>query len=157
MHSLDNGMSILKRGIATMPASIHRTTTQYSLLSNWHCPSELPPYQSQLSVDLSSWMLKGSILTSSINSQRIPFQQNTLTFSQNCGPWNSGCIYVLDSRNLQLCVLQYSHNHPLAGHFGQTKMLHQVHMHYYWPRLPSLSQRLLQIMYHLLLHQTCAP
>src|SRR5882724_455073 len=61
-HSLDDGMSILKRGIATMPASIHRTTTSYSLPSNWHRPSELLPYQSQSSVDLSSWMLKGSIL-----------------------------------------------------------------------------------------------
>jgi len=35
-------------------------------------------------------------------------------------------IYVLDSGDLQLCVLQYSHDHPLAGHFGQTKTLHQV-------------------------------
>src|SRR5882724_9628111 len=24
----------------------------------------------------------------------------------------------------------------LAGHFSQTKTLHQVRMHYYWPRLP---------------------
>src|SRR5882724_8775871 len=82
MHSLDNGMSILKRGIATMPVSIHRTTTRYSLLSNWHCPSELPPYLSQSSMDLSSWMLKGSILTSDLNSKRIPFPQNTSTISQ---------------------------------------------------------------------------
>src|SRR5882724_8865038 len=43
MHSLDNGTSILKRGIATMPASIHRTTTRYSLLSNWHQPSSYYP------------------------------------------------------------------------------------------------------------------
>src|SRR5882724_6492255 len=82
MHSLDNGTSILERGIATMPASIHRTTTQYSLPSNWHHPSELPPYQSQSSVDLSSWMLKGSILTSGLNSERILFLQNTSTISQ---------------------------------------------------------------------------
>src|SRR5882672_11751409 len=27
-HSLDDGMSILKRGIATMPVSIHRTSAQ---------------------------------------------------------------------------------------------------------------------------------
>src|SRR5882724_6190362 len=82
MHSLDDGMSILKRGIATMPVSIHRTTTQYSLLSNWHHPSEPPPYQSQSSMDLSSWMLKGSILTSGLNSERILFLQNTFTISQ---------------------------------------------------------------------------
>src|SRR5882724_9470321 len=85
-HSLDDGMStILKRGIATMPT--HRTTAWYSLPSNWHCPSKLLPYHPQSSVDLSSWMLKGSILTSGINSERILFPQNTLTFSQNHGPW----------------------------------------------------------------------
>src|SRR5882724_8953730 len=82
MHSLDNGMSILKRGIVTMPVSIHRTTIWYSLPSNWHHPSELLPYQSQSSVDLSSWMLKGSIPTSSLNSERVLFLQNTLTISQ---------------------------------------------------------------------------
>src|SRR5467141_4994708 len=87
MHSLDNGMSILKRGIATMPVSIHRTSTQYSLPSNWHCPSELLPYPSQPFVDLSSWMLKGSILTFGLNSEMIPFPQNTSTISQtSSGP-----------------------------------------------------------------------
>src|SRR5882672_7139484 len=29
-HSLDDGTSIFKRGIATMPVSIHRTSAQYS-------------------------------------------------------------------------------------------------------------------------------
>src|SRR5882724_3914196 len=82
MHLLDDGTSILKRGIATMPVSIHRTIARYSLPSNWNCPFELPPYQSQSSVDLSSWMLKGSIPTSSLNSESIPFPQNTSTISQ---------------------------------------------------------------------------
>ena len=50
---------------------------------------------------------------------------------------HSGCIYVLETRNLQLRVLQYSHDHPLAGHFGQTKTLHTVHMQYYWPGLQT--------------------
>src|SRR5882724_7311308 len=82
MHLLDDGMSILKRGIVTMPVSIHRTIAQYSLPSNWHRPSKLLPYQSQSSVDLSSWMLKGSIPTSDLNSEMIPFPQNTSTTSQ---------------------------------------------------------------------------
>src|SRR5882724_11870541 len=47
-----------------------------------------------------------------------------------------GRIYVLNTDNLQLRVLQYSHDHPLEGHFGQTKMLHQVQQHYFWPGLP---------------------
>src|SRR5882724_11955266 len=82
MHSLDNGMSTLKRGIATMPVSIHRTTTWYSLPSNWHRPSELLPYQSQPSTDLSSWMLKSSIPTFGLNSKRIPLLKNTSITSQ---------------------------------------------------------------------------
>src|SRR5882724_9009161 len=81
-HSLDDGTSILKRGIATMPVSIHRTTTRYSLPSNWHRPSELLPYQSQPFMDLSSWMLKGSILTFGLNSERIPLPKNTSITSQ---------------------------------------------------------------------------
>src|SRR5882724_13720687 len=47
-----------------------------------------------------------------------------------------GQIYVLNTNNLQLHVLQYSHDHSLAGHFGQTKTLHQVQQHYFWPGLP---------------------
>src|SRR5882724_5144449 len=92
-HSLDDGTSILKRGIATMPASIHRITDQYSLPSNWHHPSELLPYQSQPSVNLSSWTLKGSIPTFSINSERIPSPQNPSTISQNHGPWTMMVYY----------------------------------------------------------------
>ncbi len=47
---------------------------------------------------------------------------------------HSGHIYVLDS-SLCLHVLQYSYNHPLAGHYGQSKTLYQVRLNYYWPGL----------------------
>src|SRR6266481_3354130 len=40
-------MSILKRGIATMPLPTHRTFTQYSLPSNWHRPFEPLPNPSR--------------------------------------------------------------------------------------------------------------
>ena len=50
---------------------------------------------------------------------------------------HSRCIYVLETGNLRLRVLQYSHDHPLAGHFGQTKTLHAIRMHYYWPGLQA--------------------
>src|SRR5882724_10828022 len=96
-------MSILKMRIVTMPVSIHRITDWYSLLSNWHCPSELLPYQSQPSVDLSSWTLKGSILTFSINSERIPSPQNPSTISQNHGPWTMMVYYgTLDASMFQI-------------------------------------------------------
>src|SRR5882672_2299238 len=103
MHRLDDGMSTLKRGIATMPLSIHRTTARYSLLSSWHCPSELLPYHSQPSVDLSSWMLKGSILTFSLNSERIPHPKNTSITSQTpVGP-STQMVYFATST----CFSQY--------------------------------------------------
>ncbi len=35
-------------------------------------------------------------------------------------------IYVPDSEDLHLCVLQYNHNHILAGHFGQNQTLELV-------------------------------
>src|SRR5882724_6510498 len=85
-HSLDDGTSTLKRGIATMPVLIHSTSARYSLPSNWHCPSELLPYQSQSSMDLSLWMLKSFTPTSNLNFKRILSQQNTLTNSQTHGP-----------------------------------------------------------------------
>ena len=77
-----------------MPASIHRITTWYSLPSNLHHPSKILPYQSQSSMDL-SWILKGSILTSGINSERIPFLQNTLTISQKHGPWTPMVCFAI--------------------------------------------------------------
>jgi len=46
---------------------------------------------------------------------------------------------------------------PLAGHFGQTKTLHQVWQQYYWPGLSHLCQGLLQIMYYLFPSQTRVP
>src|SRR5882724_10350324 len=85
-HSLDDGTSTLKRGIVTMPVLIHRTSTQYSLPSNWHRPSKLLPYQSQSFMDLSLWILKGFISTSNLNFKRIPFLLNTSKGSQTHGP-----------------------------------------------------------------------
>src|SRR5882724_2253898 len=96
-HSLDDGMSILKRGIATMPVSIHRTITQSSLLNNWHRPSELLPYQSQPSVDLSSWMLKGSIPTFGLNSERVPLPKNTSKISQTPVGHSTQMVYYATS------------------------------------------------------------
>jgi len=46
-------------------------------------------------------------------------------------------IYVLDLGDLRLRVLQYSHDHPLVGHFSQTKTLHQVQRQYTWLGLPE--------------------
>ena len=44
-------------------------------------------------------------------------------------------IYVLETRNLWLRVLQYKHDHILSGHFSQNKTLASVRHKYTWPRL----------------------
>src|SRR3984893_2541564 len=46
-----------------------------------------------------------------------------------------GHIYVLDINDLQLCILCARHDHPLAGHFGQTKTSALVLRDYTWPKL----------------------
>src|SRR5882724_2894737 len=99
-----------------MPVSIHRNTTWYLLQRNWNHPSELPPYQSQSSMDLSSWMLKGSIPTSRVNSERIQFLQNTSTISQTpSGPLIWMVYYAtLDASMFQTPAISdyvFSHTH----------------------------------------------
>ena len=44
-------------------------------------------------------------------------------------------IYVLDNTNLRLQVLQYHHDHVLAGHLGQNKTLELIRRHYTWPNI----------------------
>ena len=40
--------------------------------------------------------------------------------------WHDDQIYILETRNLWLTVLQYKHDHILLGHFGQDKTLASV-------------------------------
>ena len=40
-------------------------------------------------------------------------------------------IYVPSAGNLRTCVLQYNHDHILAGHFGQNKTLELVRHKYF--------------------------
>ena len=44
-------------------------------------------------------------------------------------------IYILETRNLWLRVLQYKHDHILSGHFSQNKTLASVWHEYTWPGL----------------------
>src|SRR5882724_4900274 len=71
-----------------------------------------------------------------ISAEHLNKQSDLWTLDPDGLLRNSGRIYVPDSGSLQLHVLQYSHDHPLAGHFSQMKTLHQVRMHYYCPGLP---------------------
>src|SRR5467141_582549 len=80
-----------------MPLSIHRTTAWYSLPSSWNHPSELLPYHSQPSADLSSWMLKGSIPIFGLNSERIPHLKNTSIISQTLVGPSTQMVYFATS------------------------------------------------------------
>ena len=44
-------------------------------------------------------------------------------------------IYISSTGDLHICVLQYNHDHILAGHYGQNKILELVHCGYSWPSL----------------------
>jgi len=68
----------LKRGIVTMPVSIHRTTPSIHFWAT-ACPSKLLPYQSS-PLWISSWRLKGSIPTSGLNPRWSHFHRT---------PWQS--------------------------------------------------------------------
>ena len=50
-------------------------------------------------------------------------------------------IYVPSAGNLRTRVLQYNHDHILAGHFGQNKTLELVCHGYSWPSLHTDVQQ----------------
>ena len=50
-------------------------------------------------------------------------------------------MYILDNANLCLQVLQYHHNHVLAGHLGQNKTLELIWRHYTWPNIRDNVQK----------------
>ena len=50
-------------------------------------------------------------------------------------------MYVLDNANLHLWVLQYHHDHVLAGHLGQNKTLELIRRHYTWPNIRDDIQK----------------
>src|SRR6266481_678433 len=84
----------------------------------------------RLHVDIRSQLQDDPVSVEHLDSRADP----RWTLGPNGLLRHSGCIYVLDS-SLCLHVLQYSYNHPLAGHYGQSKTLYQVRLNYYWPRL----------------------
>ena len=50
-------------------------------------------------------------------------------------------IYVPSAGNLCTCILQYNHDHILAGHFGQNKTLELVCRGHSWPSLCADMQQ----------------
>ena len=50
-------------------------------------------------------------------------------------------IDVPSASNLHTYILQYNHDHILAGHFSQNKTLELVHYRYSWPSLHADVQQ----------------
>ena len=48
------------------------------------------------------------------------------------------CIYVPNIGTLRLHVMQYSHNHPVSGHFSVNKTLQIIQRNYTWPAVRTL-------------------
>ena len=53
-------------------------------------------------------------------------------------------IYVPDSDDLHLRVLQYKHDHPLTGHFGQNRTLELLRHEYTWPGIRTFIKDYIQ-------------
>ena len=53
-------------------------------------------------------------------------------------------IYVPDLDGLRLRVLQYHHDHPLSGHFGQNWTLELIRHKYTWPGLRTFVKDYIQ-------------
>jgi len=122
-----------------LPSSIHFRATGIVPLS--HTLSIQP------SMGLSSWMLKGSIPTSGLNSRGSYFHR---TPQHPVRPPVDPRFPMVSSTTSDASMFQtpaisdymFSSNcmPPLAGHFGQTKTLHQVCMQYCWSGLPVYAR-----------------
>jgi len=87
----------------------------------------------RLHTDIKSHLRDDPVSTKHLDNQ----SDRTWTRTSDSLLRHSGHIYVPDLGNLRLHVLQYLHNHPLAGHYGQAKTLYSVRRQYYWPGLPA--------------------
>ena len=147
MLSLDDGMSILKGGILATPQSTLTTSSPSSLKNNLQSLYKLPSFFFLLSAQLQLWIwntlywdILSALSSNPIATKHISADSwwsmdlNSLLLLDNR-------IYVLFADNLHTCVLQYNHDHILAGHFGQNKTLELVHHRYSWPSLHTNVQQ----------------
>jgi len=129
-------------------------TSQATGIVLWATTLSIPVLHGSLIMDA-----ERLIPTSGLNSDRNPISTEHLNnqsdpkvdpWSQwfTMPPWDASMFP--NSGNLQLCVLQYSHDHPLAGHFFvRRRPFIQVCMQTLLAGLPFYVKGLLQIMHHL--------
>ena len=66
---------------------------------------------------------------------RVPTSEAHYTLSEAGDLLWKGSLYVPNHLNLQLTLLQSSHDHYLAGHPGATKTTQMLQRKYYWPNI----------------------
>jgi len=143
-----------------MPASIHRTTAGIHSSNcivplSYHPINPSPPW-------FSSWMLKGSIPTSILNSDRSYFAEHLDNQSDPSGPSILMVYYAtLDAsmfwtpQSLTTCSPVLAWPSPCRS-FQSDETLHQVCMQYYWSGLPVYIKTT-ENCAPLVPCQTCAP
>jgi len=160
-------MSILKRGILTMPASMPQNYHWYSLLSNCII---LQPTTLSIPVLCGSLIMDTERLHADIQSQTSrgsPFLAETPD-NQSDSQWTLiPMVYYATSdasmfpnssqspKHVFSPVLGM--DHPLAGHFSQNKDPSSSSPHGILLVWTSSMSRTTEIMHHLFPHQTCAP
>jgi Integrase zinc binding domain len=71
-----------------------------------------------------------SFYADSNNSKYLRWSVDNVGFIQ-INQW----IFVPESGDLQLCILQSFHDHPISGHFGVNKTLSVIQREYTWPNI----------------------
>ena len=130
-----------------MPQSTLTTSNPSSLKNNLQPPYKLPSFffllrSTATVVDLDT--LHQDILLA------LPSDPIATKHISTVGRWSTNSnsllllnnrIYVPSAGNLHTHVLQYNHDHILAGHFGQNKTLELVCRRYSWPSLHADVQQ----------------
>src|SRR5260370_31832235 len=52
--------------------------------------------------------------------------------------WFKGPLYIPNHEDLCLQIIHNHHDHPMAGHFGQTKTIKLIKWNFHWPGLGGM-------------------
>ena len=122
------------------PHNFHPVFTQEQLASSLRATIILSPVlwaMSLMDIEQLHSNIHSTLSTNSIASIHLKSEKSNPQWSLNSNGllWRDNCIYIPDSKDLQLWVLHYKHNHLTTGHFEQNKTINLVWHEYTWPRL----------------------
>ena len=129
-------MSTLKKIILAMPQSTFKPIfTQEQLVASVQATVLLfPSLYTVTVVDLDTLYqdILSALSSDPIITKHIPADSQQ-SIDPNSFLYLDDRIYIPSTDNLYICVLQYNHDHILAGHFGQNKILELVCYRYSQP------------------------